>query len=399
MADAPTFQELFRIARDEALSRNGKLTREVIERQGSDANVLMAAGAGAADEVIGQLVKTAADLYLDSAKGTALDRLVFDRYGLVRKSAAPALGSVEFTTTAANPSSFAIPSGTKLSTADGRQFVTTASATFAAGGTGPVTVAVRSVLAGASQQARANTITSIADAINGSPDDLRVNNALATAGADDEEKDEQLRERARQFWTSARRGTLGAIQSAALAVSGVRKATAFEAIDALGRPAGAVQLILADAFTEQLVAVSPTPAAYQAQSQVLADEVFGALYDVRAAGIYVQVQVAQVTLQGVSLGLSFQGGVNVDQVALQARATVAAYVNTLAPGSPLRVANLVTVLRTIPGLIVTGNEVISPAGDVTPDTLEVLRSSLSLVVAVSLQPDRAIQATTNPDSV
>jgi uncharacterized phage protein gp47/JayE len=277
--------------------------------------------------------------------------------------------------------------------------VTTASATFAAGGTGPVTVAVRSVLAGASQQARANTITSIADAINGSPDDLRVNNALATAGADDEEKDEQLRERARQFWTSARRGTLGAIQSAALAVSGVRKATAFEAIDALGRPAGAVQLILADAFTEQLVAVSPTPAAYQAQSQVLADEVFGALYDVRAAGIYVQVQVAQVTLQGVSLGLSFQGGVNVDQVALQARATVAAYVNTLAPGSPLRVANLVTVLRTIPGLIVTGNEVISPAGDVTPDTLEVLRSSLSLVVAVSLQPDRAIQATTNPDSV
>lgn len=399
MADFPAFQELFRVGRDEILTRNSSLTREVIEREGSDANAIVAGEAAVGDEVIGQLTKVAAGLYLDSAKGQDLDRLVFDRYGLTRKPASPAMGSVVFTTTAPAPGAFSIPLGTKLQAIDGEQFITTAAASFAAASTGPVTVAVRSVLAGASQQAANNTITSIVTQISGQPTDLRVNNTVATAGADDEEKDESLRDRARQFFTTARRGTLAAIRVAALGVPGVRTATAFEVIDVFGRPAKAVQLVVSDAFTDQLVNVNPTPATYQAQSQVLSTTVFNALEDVRAAGIFVDVSVAQVVLQGVTLGLRFLAGVNVDTVALKARAIVAATINSQRPGQAMTISSLISALQLITGLIVTGQEIISPAGDVVAEPLQVLRTSLSLVVASSLQPDQALQGSGNPDGV
>jgi uncharacterized phage protein gp47/JayE len=399
MADFPTFQELFRIERDEMLSRNGELTREIIEREGSDANLIVAGGAAAADECIGQLAQVEAAVFLDSAKGRKLDRLVFDRYGMLRKPASPAVGTVQFFTTAPAPAPFSIPLNTKVATADGRQFVTTAAANYAGGSLGPVSVQVQSVLAGASQQAKSNTITSIVGQIAGAPADLKVNNPLATAGADDEESDDDLRDRARRFWTTARRGTLAAIQTKALEVPGVRKATAFEALDVYGRPAKVVQLVIADAFTEQLVGVNPTPLSYETQSQVLADNVFAALSDTRAAGIFVQVQLGQVILQGVQLGLSFQAGVSVDKVALQARAIVVATINSLSPGETLTRTRLINALRLITGLVVTGNEILSPAGDVVVQPLQVLRSTLSLVLAVSIQPERAIQSTTNPDVV
>ena len=397
--DFPTFQELFRVARDEMLSRNGRLTQAVIERQGSDTNLVVAGGAAIGDELVGQLVRVEAAVYLDSATDTLLDRLVFDRYGIARKAATAAVGSVVFTTTTSNPAAFAIPLNTLLGTSDGRQFLTAASATFPAFSTGPVTVAVRSVLAGADQQARIGTITSILGAIPGRPADLVVANPLATAGATDAETDDALRNRARQFWVTARRGTLAAIQNSALAVLGVVTATAFELTDVFGRPAKGVELVVSDAFTEQLIDVAPTPPAYMAQSQVLAQGVFNGLSETRAAGINVNVRIASVVLQGLQLGLRFRTGVNADSVALQARGTCVAIINSLRPGERLSVANLITALRSVTGLVVTGQEIVSPPGDVIARPLEVIRTSLALVVAVSQQPEMALQRTGNPDSV
>lgn len=399
MADFPTFAELFRIARDEALSKNSSLTREIIEREGTDANALTAGGVAAADEVVGQLTKVASSLYLDSAVGQDLDRLVFDRYNLVRKPASPAVGTVEFSTTAANPTAFSIPVNTKLQTSDGKQFLTTAAATFPTNSTGPVLVAVRSAKAGLSQQAKAGTITNILASINGAPADLKVTNTLATAGADNEELDDSLRDRAKRFFTTVRRGTLKAIEAGALAVPGVRKATAFEATDGLGRPAKSVQLLVSDAFTDQLVNSATVPAAYEAQSQVLANAVFQSLDDVRAAGIFVDVRVAQVVLLTVQLGLSFVAGVDVDSVAFQARAIIVAYVNSLPPGEDFRRSDAIAALRGVAGLIVSDSDIISPAGDVVTTQLQVLRTTLGTVVASTVQPDRALAGSTNPDAV
>lgn len=399
MADFPTFQDLFRVARDEALARNSRLTLEVIERPGSDANAFTAAIAAVGDELVGQLTQVEAGLYLDSARGEQLDRLVFDRLNLPRKSGAPALGSVTFQTTTPVVSTFSIPIGTKLATADGKQFVTIAAGTFTAGGVGPVYVAVSSTKAGANQQAAVGTITSLIGTISGAPADLTVTNPIATSGAADEETDDSYRARARIFFESVRRGTAQAVRAAALNVPGVQTAQAYEFLDALGRPARAAQLIISDAFTESLVSYDPTPPAYQTQSQVLADQVYAALSDTRPIGIYINVFVASVVLQGVQLGLSFQAGVDVDFVALQARAMVTSFVNQLSPGQALTKDYMIDALRRVPGLIVTGDEILSPAGTVVAKPLEVLRTSLSLVVASTVQPIAALQGSTNPDAV
>ena len=132
---------------------------------------------------------------------------------------------------------------------------------------------------------------------------------------------------------------------------------------------------------------------------MLADLVFQSLDDVRPAGTFVDVVVAQVVLQSVQLSLSFNTSANVDTTALAARAAVVNYVNGLAPGIALTVEGILTVLRSIQGLVVTGSEVVSPAGTITPERLQVFRTLLSMVSTVSTNPNRAIQSSLNPDSL
>lgn len=378
--DFPSFSALFRIARDEVLGRNSSLTRAIVDRAGSDANALTAAGVAVGDAVVGLLIRVNAALFLDTAKGPDLDRLVFDRYQLLRKPASPAVGEVQFTTLTPALSSFSIPAGTLLQTVDGIQFVTTVQMSFSVGSSGPVTIPVQSVLAGLSQQARAGTITGIVSTIPGAPGDLAVTNALATAGADDEERDQSLRDRAKRFYKTSKRGTLAAIEAGALAAPGVRTAHAFEIIDGTGVPARLVEVVVADAFTEQLVDAGTLPGSYQIQAQNLRTQVQSSLEDVRAAGIQVVVTVGVVTLLGISLNLRFRGGADVDAATSAAKAELVDYVNSLAPGATFVYQDATNALRTVPGLIVLGGEIASPPGDVVPTTLEVLRTSTGLVI-------------------
>jgi hypothetical protein len=398
MADLATFSDYFRVARDEALLRNSKVSRDAIEREGMDANIMVACIAAVADQATGQLAKVEAGTFIDSSKDAALDRLVFDRYGLVRKPASASQGTVQFRTTAGAPTTFTIGSGVTLGTSDGIQFITTESVIFPASSVGPVSCAVRSVLAGPDQQVKAGRITSIISAITSKPSDLTVTNPYATAGADAAETDESLRDRARRFFTTVRRGTLGALEEAALGVGGVRTAKAFEVVDSLGRPARIVQLVVSDAFAEQFVNYDTVPARYEAQSQLLATSVFNALADVRPAGIYVQTVVANTVLQSIQLGLTFNAGVDANTVALSARAAMVTYVNSLAPGAPFVVKDAQARLANVSGLASNGNTIISPAGNVAVKPLQALRTSLGLVAAISAQTDQPIATGTNPDA-
>lgn len=363
-----------------------------------DANILVASASAVGDQVVGQLAAVEAGTFLDSAKGPALDRLVFDRYGLVRKPASASVGTVQFRTTAPAPTTFTIPVGVRLQTPDGVQFVTSESVIFLAATTGPVSCAVRSVLAGGSQNVKAGVLTSITTVITSQPTDLTVTNPFATSGGDDSEDDESLRDRARRFFSTVRRGTLGALEEAALGVAGVRKAAAFEIVDALGRPARVVQLVVTDSFTEQFIDFDSLPPRYQVQSQLLSTAVFNALSDVRPAGTFVQVLVANVSLQSFQLALSFNAGADVNSAALQARAAIVSYTNALPPGAPIVLTNAEAVLANVPGLSRTGNSIISPAGNVVPSATQVLRTSLGLVTAVAAQTDNPIITGTNPDA-
>lgn len=397
MADFPTRTDLFRVGRDRILRLNGQLSSDVVQRDGTDANVMLAGGSAMADAAVGQAVLVARGQFLDSSEKADLDRYVFDRYGMVRKPAAPSLGTAAFSTGAAVATAFTIPANLTLATADGVTFLTTVATTFPAGITGPIFVSVRSSLAGFNQQAKAGAITNITGNVPGGAEDLRVTNLVATAGAADAEDDPSLRDRARQFWTTSQRGTLAAIEVGALSVPGVVRAAAIEVLDSSGRPGRWVQLLISDKFTDALVTLNQTSATYDAQAQTLARTVFNALAEFRCGGNYVQVIVAQVALLMVRLDLTFSASTDPIAVSEQARAVVVNYVNGLAPRAPFVPADAVTALRSVGGLLITGNEVAVPAGVVQPRAMQVLRTSFDLVTATN--QGASLFTTTNPDQI
>ena len=378
--DRPTYQDLFRIGRTTITAAPSQITTAVVDREGSDANILVATAASIGDEISAQVARVGGSAFLDTATGADLDRLVFDRYGLSRKPASAALGVVRFSLTSAPVSNFLIPAGTLLSTPDGRQFVTLFDDTFLTTSTF-LDVNVRSVLAGSSQMAASNSITSIISYPPSAPSGLTVTNPLATAGGNNQESDSEYRARARIFYTTLRRGTRAALEQAALAVPGVRTARAFEILNDAGGPGGIVELVISDGYTDALANTGSTIPAYDAQSDALAAAVVETLDDVRACGVFVRCRVAQVILQPVILQLSFIAGANVDTVAGLARAAITNYVNQLQPGADFELDAANAILNSIAGLAFNGSAIASPTGNVVVGNYQVLRTNLALVTA------------------
>jgi len=385
--DFPTFTDLFQRGRNEILSRQGLLSRESVEREGSDANVLVAGGGAMADLVMLVVIRMFNAMFFSTASGSDLDRLALDRYGLVRKPAASALGSVVFSGTAP-VTDVVIPAGTQLATSSGVAFQTTAAGVWAAGATSTPQIPVASSLAGANQQAGIGTITVIVTPIAGAPNSTTVTNTFATAGAADSESDIDFRARCIAFPQTLLQGTVAAIEQAAESVPGVETANAIESLDSNGQQDGSVQLVIADAYTDQLAELNVNPPAYQVQSQQLAAQVVAALGNARAAGIYVNVVVAEVVLVSVQLSLLFaatdSSGRPLDVVATALAASIAALnvINSYPPGTTFNPADVNAVILTVPGIL-PGSQVVTPSGPVVPTSLQVIRTSLGLVSAAT----------------
>jgi hypothetical protein len=62
----------------------------------------------------------------------------------------------------------------------------------------------------------------------------------------------------------------------------------------------------------------------------------------------------------------------------------------LSPGKAFRRSEAASALRQVPGLVVSGNEVSYPTGDVVPRVLEKLGTSLSAVTANSSAVDKPL---------
>ena len=126
----PTRSDLFRTGAAEVFVRSARrpagkrLKPEAVFTDGTDANILIAATAAMGDEAIRHLAARTAALYLDSAQGEDLDRLVADRVSpsIVRKQATRSLVTLSFARTDTAPGAVTIPIGTKLVTADGTEF-------------------------------------------------------------------------------------------------------------------------------------------------------------------------------------------------------------------------------------------------------------------------------------
>lgn len=363
MADALTRLDAFAIGRAYVLQRARKIDPGQVDVEGSDVNIFVGSASVLTDAVIKQLLYSTGRLLIDGAYEDDLDRLAYDRYGLLRKGASSALGQVRMSRPTNLAGLGSVPIGTKITTLTNIEYITTTVGIFGAGTLDNVPANVRAVQAGHATQVGANAITKFSQASLLFDRSIQVTNDAGTAGGEDAEDDDAFKSRIRDFWTTARRGILAAIEFGALTVPGVASAQAVEVTTMSGQPARVVNLYIADGSG--------------VANQQLGQLVQVALLDYRAAGIAVVINTSLPSIVTVELSLAFLAGVDTVTLAQNVAAAVVAFVNSLPVNGPLYVGELQAVLLRFrqDGLVVDQGTIVSPVGDLIPATGLSLRTT------------------------
>lgn len=370
MADLPSRLDFFALGRDYVRQNAKKLDPGIVDVDGSDANVFVGSMSVVADALTKQIGYNVNRLTLNGAEDEDLDRYAWDRYQLTRKGASPAVGSIRLfrATTAAGPGS--VPAGTSLKTLSGTEYVTTSVANFGSGDFSS-TANVRAAQSGKSTQVGTNAIRKFSQPSLLFDPTLQVTNDDVTAGGEDSEDDETFKNRIVQFWSTARRGTLGAIEFGAISVAGVVTAQAIEALTGGGLPARVVNLYIADSSG--------------VASEALADQVRVALDDYRAAGIAVLVSTSIPLIVTIQLALRFDAGVDTVTLSQQVQSAIVEYVNSLPVNGALLVSGLFGVLQQFfaDGVVASEASIVAPVGDLVPAVGQTLRTTTSSVQIVA----------------
>lgn len=356
MATLPTRADLFDIGASEIFGRSlnrppgQRLSADEVFTEGSDINIVNAGAAAMGDEALGFLCGRIAALFLDSAEDEDLDRLVQDRFSptIRRKEATPAVVTLQYTRVNGALPNISEGIGKKLRTENGTEFELQQVMSMAAGSTGPVSVVAQATGAGTAGNVAIDTITQFVDA----PSDVNlvVTNPDVAAGGADIETDASLRERARDFFRTARRGTLAAIEFGALTVQGIAQATAIEVLDpTTNLPTGVIQLSIADANGQA--------------NEVLADSVERALLEFRVAGIIVDVLPSTPVFVTIKIQPNFASGFSTSVGIDDVKGRFVNLGDLQAPGQPLLLSALYEQIRLVPGAIVTLDWIQEPTGD------------------------------------
>lgn len=227
MAVAPTFNELEQIGRAEQI-----LNRPDLQVQEGDiSEMLIKSAAAMADKCIEFAATEFKNTFLDGAAGQALTDLIIDHYNLPRLDPGFAQGTISFTRNSATGPAGTIVAGTVVATqvnADGEdfRFVTDTDLSFALNEQGPKTVTITAQNSG--RESNVPTLGNINRIIDSLFDSFTVVNTTAVIGGTPEESDSAYRQRAREYPSTLRRGTLEALEFGAKTVSGVYSASAFE---------------------------------------------------------------------------------------------------------------------------------------------------------------------------
>lgn len=367
MPDLPTRLDYFALGRDKIVQTAKKLDPAQVDVEGSDANLFVGIAAVIADQITRQLGYRTGALLLDGADDEDLDRYAYDRYGLTRKGASSARGSVTVTRASVTAGAGSVPIGTKIATDTGVEYITTTVASFGASDT-TATCNVRASQAGKATQAGAGALVRFSQPQLLWDSTLEVTNPTTTAGGEDAEDDETFRARIRDFWRTARRGVLAAIEFGAKTVEGVVSAQAIESLTETGAPARVVNLYIADSSG--------------VSSDALAEEVRVALEDYRAAGIAVLIVTSIPLIVDIELALTFKAGVDTKTLTDEVVAAVVEFVNSIPVNGPLYRAQLFSVLQRFAadGLIPSEAAIKAPAGDLIPDVGQTIRTTLANVV-------------------
>jgi len=353
------------IGRRYVSTRSQKVDASLVDVEGSDVNLFVGSSSYMAYAVTRQLADRIRVLLLNGANGEDLDRYAFDRYQLTRKGAAAAVGEVRFYRTSTAGGGGAIPVGTVLKSLTGIEYVTTTAANFSAIAT-EATANVRAVQAGKNFQVGANQIRRFDNVSTLFDPSMQVNNDEKMGGGENAELDDPFRNRIRDFWNAARRGTKGAIEFGARAVAGVESASAEEVLFG-GLPVRVVNLYLADSSGVASVALGAT--------------VRTALDEWRACGIAVITSTSIPEIVDIVLKLSFVTGVDTTTITEAIRNSMAEYVNSLSVNATLLRAALFSVLQRfrLDGLVVDESSVVEPTGDVIPTPGRTIRTTLANV--------------------
>lgn len=384
MADLPSRLDLFALGRAFVRSRATRLDPYQVDVEGSDANIVVGVTSQMAYFLVLQLAYSVNRLLLDGAEGEDLDRYAWDRYTLLRKGASAAVVPLRIYRATGGPSG-TVPAGTKVKSATGIEYVTTSSASF---GISDLTSTCnsRTTQAGKASQVGANALQQFSDPTSLFDQTLRVNNDVPAAGGEGVQPDDNFRETIRNFWATARRGTLGAIEFGAAQVDGVVSAHAEEALttvtlvmpwDTLAGLPNQVTVVSASmpARVVNLYVADSTGVA----NQVLANLVRIALEDYRAAGIAVLVSVGTPRIIAIQLVLTFQADIDTVTLTDAIIGALFEYVNSLGVNDTLLRSALFTVLQrfTANGLIVNQGTIVAPTGDLVPNPGETLRTTVA----------------------
>jgi hypothetical protein len=371
MADFPTRAQLFQVGADEMIGRGearppgSRVSTEEIFTEGSDVNMQLAAASAMGEEVLRHLALRVGALFLGTAEGEDLDRFIADRFSgtIARLDASAALVDMSVSQVPTGPAQ-SFPVGTRFKTTAGIEYRSLIAGSLAALDPGPVTIRCQAVETGPAGNVDAGVINALVQPVDG----VTVTNPARASGGDDIEPDGRLRERARDFYRVARRGTLAAIEFGGRTVAGVRLATALESVDGFGNPTGHVSLFISDAVGSGNAA--------------LADLVADALVEWRAAGIWVDVFGATPRFEAIQYRLRFEAGVDSTLAFSAVRDRALASVNRLAPQKTLERSLLFEAPRQVPGVIVLNDAVVVPVGDIVPAAGEIIRTRIDLITAV-----------------
>lgn len=366
----PTRADLFAEGRAYVRDRARRVDPALVDVEGSDLNLYVGLTSFVGEAIVRQLGDRFAALLLDGALGEDLRRLVQDRLRMAPKDASAAVAEVRHfrPTAAAGPG--AIDAGTRILSLGGIEYVTTTQADFSASALSATSEA-RATSAGKEFQVGRNQLRRYAEPSQIFDPSIEPTNDEPAAGGEPAESDDELRERARDFWRAARRGTKGAIELGARFVPGVSSAEAQEAFDGLGRPARIVRLSIADSSGISSLA--------QARS------VDAELFDWRACGIYVAIDTSLPQIVDVALRLRFAGGTSsTSALATTIRGAVVEFVNSLGAGRTLYKSELSALLARYrrSGLLPDENTIAEPAGDVVPAPGRTLRTQPANVVVL-----------------
>lgn len=351
--EAPTIEDLVQEGRAEMLVRRPDL--DVVP--GDITDFILHAGAAGGDRVILFAAQRVASTFLDTSQGNDLTVLVEDRYGFSREPATAAIGTVEFTSTA-GPVSGTILAGTTVATeadpATGAfaTYATDVSLTFTAEA-GPRSVTVTATTTGAATNAGQDAVTRVIDQLFAS---MTVTNPARLVGGNEEEPDEELRRRARDFFATQRRGTADALVIGALMVPQVRKATVF--VD----PTGLVTVFVSDGEGN----------ANQELIQLVTTE----LLRWAAAGVVVQTSGSTPVVQNVTVALTVTAGTDTSALADEVISAVTAEVNKLQSGATLFRAAIGAAARAVDPDRILNVVVTLPLADLVPAADEIIRAGV-----------------------